>query len=386
MRFGMRQRKCRRSWWAVGLLLFCILGTTDVVRAEEVYLEKIWEELDFSEVEDMLEETGEEQISFTELVQDLIQEGVTGFDYAKLFDWVKGIFLSEMKENRELLVEVILLAVGFSILQNFLGAFQKAYVAEICYILVYCILAVLLLKSFLGFREITTQALEQSIDFMQALIPAYCIVMVFAAGTGTSLGFYQTAFAVIYLIQWLFLKILMPAIHCYVLLELCDHFAEKQRFENLTGLLKTAIHWGLKLSAMSVLGINVVQNLISPAKDRIVNGTVSRAAAMIPGVGNAVNGVSTLLLGSGILIKNCVGTAALVLLLFLGMVPMIKLLCMSFFYKLAAAVAEPLTDRRITGCLKGMAEGGVLYLKLLGYSLVLFFLTIALTTAASSYI
>jgi stage III sporulation protein AE len=382
----MRQRKCRRSWWAVGLLLFCILGTTDVVRAEEVYLEKIWEELDFSEVEDMLEETGEEQISFTELVQDLIQEGVTGFDYAKLFDWVKGIFLSEMKENRELLVEVILLAVGFSILQNFLGAFQKAYVAEICYILVYCILAVLLLKSFLGFREITTQALEQSIDFMQALIPAYCIVMVFAAGTGTSLGFYQTAFAVIYLIQWLFLKILMPAIHCYVLLELCDHFAEKQRFENLTGLLKTAIHWGLKLSAMSVLGINVVQNLISPAKDRIVNGTVSRAAAMIPGVGNAVNGVSTLLLGSGILIKNCVGTAALVLLLFLGMVPMIKLLCMSFFYKLAAAVAEPLTDRRITGCLKGMAEGGVLYLKLLGYSLVLFFLTIALTTAASSYI
>jgi stage III sporulation protein AE len=59
---------------------------------------------------------------------------------------------------------------------------------------------------------------------------------------------------------------------------------------------------------------------------------------------------------------------------------------MSFFYKLAAAVAEPLTDRRITGCLKGMAEGGVLYLKLLGYSLVLFFLTIALTTAASSYI
>jgi stage III sporulation protein AE len=367
----------------VAVLLAFVLGTPNVVCAEEVYLETIWEELDFSEVEDILTDEGA-QVSFTELVQELLQNGVTGFDYSRLFDWIKGIFLSEIEENRKLIVEVILLAIGFSVLQNFLGAFQRAYAAEVCYMLIYCILAALLLQSFLGFREITTQALEKSIDFMQALLPAYCIVMVFAVGTGTSLGFYQTAFAVIYLVQWLFLKILMPAIHCYVLLKLCDHFTEKQRFENLTGLLKNAIQWGMNLAVMSVLGINVVQNLIAPAKDRLVSGTASRAAAMIPGIGNVVNGVSELFVGSGILIKNCVGTAALVLLLLLGAAPLLKLLCMSFFYKLAAAVAEPLTDRRMSGCLKGMAEGGTLYLKLLGCSLVLFFLTIALTTAVSS--
>ena len=49
---------------------------------------------------------------------------------------------------------------------------------------------------------------------------------------------------------------------------------------------------------------------------------------------------------------------------------------------LAAAVAEPVADKRIVGCIKSMAQGGVLYLKLVCYGIVLFFATIALQTAA----
>ena len=41
-------------------------------------------------------------------------------------------------------------------------------------------------------------------------------------------------------------------------------------------------------------------------------------------------------------------------------------------YKLAAAVTEPVSDKRISGCLKGLANGGMLYVKLLGYSVLLF--------------
>ena len=83
--------------------------------------------------------------------------------------------------------------------------------------------------------------------------------------------------------------------------------------------------------------------------------------AMIPGIGNAVNGVSELLLGSGIMIKNCVGAAALIVLVILVSVPMAQAGCIVFFYKVAAAVVEPVADKRIAGCLKGMAQGGMLY-------------------------
>lgn len=107
---------------------------------------------------------------------------------------------------------------------------------------------------------------------------------------------------------------------------------------------------------------------------------------MIPGLGNAVDSVTELLLGAGIVMKSCVGTAGLVVLVLISLVPLLKALCLTFFYKLAAAVTEPVSDKRISGCLKGLANGGMLYVKLLGYSVLLFFVTIALTAAASGFI
>ena len=107
--------------------------------------------------------------------------------------------------------------------------------------------------------------------------------------------------------------------------------------------------------------------------------------AMIPGIGHTVNGVSELLLGSGIMIRNCVGAAGLIVLIILVAVPMVQAGCMVLFYKIAAAVVEPVADKRIAGCLKGMAQGGMLYLKLMGYCVMLIFLTIALTVASSGF-
>lgn len=353
----------------------------------EDYLESWREELDFSEVDELLEtemfQNEREPIRFSTVVDALLTDGLKEFDYMLVVDWIKDALLYELDANHRILVEVVVLVVAFSVLKNFSGAFKQAYIAEISFFLIYSILAVLLLESFKNYGDIAAEALNQSVDFMKALVPTFCISMVFSAGAGTSASFYQLAFLVIYLIQWLFLKVLMPLIHGYVLLVLFNHFFEDEKFENLTELLKGVINWGLKSAGVLVVGMNVVQGLIAPAKDRLMSGTAQKAASMIPGVGNVMSGIGELLLGSGILIKNCVGVAALVILIALGMLPMLKILSLSFLYKLAAVAVEPVADKRIAGCLKGMAEGGVLYLKLVSYCLALLLVTIALTTASS---
>ena len=111
-------------------------------------------------------------------------------------------------------------------------------------------------------------------------------------------------------------------------------------------LIGGLIQWIIRLAGIIVLGLNVVQGIVAPAKDRLLYGTAGRAMAMIPGIGNAVNGVSELLLGSGIMIKNCVGAAALIVLVILVSVPMAQAGCIVFFYKVGAAVVEPVADRR----------------------------------------
>lgn len=355
--------------------------------SEESYLAGLMGELDFTELDELIDTElfpeQQEKISFSDVVEELLADGVEDFDASVVKEWIFDALFYELDAGRTLLVEVVLLAVGFSMLKNFSGAFKQAYISEICFLLVYGILAVLLLQSFCIFEDIASEALSNSVDFMKALVPTFCISMVFSTGPESSAGFYQLAFLIIYLVQWLFIKLLIPMIQVYVVLELFNHFFEDEKFQNLTELVLGAVNWGMKSAGVLVLGLNVVQSMISPAKDRLMSGTVSRAAAFIPGVGNVINGVGELILGAGILIKNCVGVAALLFLLVIGLAPVLKILGMSVIYKLAAAVVEPVADKRIAGCMRGMAQGGMLYLKMVVYCLALFFVTVALTTAAS---
>ncbi|MBP3487834.1 MAG: stage III sporulation protein AE [Roseburia sp.] len=355
----------------------------------EGYLDRFMGELDFTELDELIDTelfpAQQEKIRFSDVVEKLLTDGADGFDASIVKEWIFDALFYEMDAGKTLMVEAVLLAVGFSLLKNFSGAFKQAYISEICFLLVYGILAVLLLQSFAIFEEIAAEAISGSVDFMKALIPTFCVSMVFSSGPESSAGFYQLAFLVIYLVQWLFLKVLIPLIQIYVVLELFNHFFEDEKFQNLTELVYGAVNWGMKSAGVLVLGLNAVQSMLSPAKDRLTSGAVSQAAAFVPGVGNLLNGVGELILGAGILIKNCVGVAALLFLLVIGLAPVLKILGMSVIYKLAAAVSEPVADKRIAGCMRGMAQGGMLYLKLVIYCLALFFVTIALTTAASGF-
>lgn len=98
-------------------------------------------------------------------------------------------------ENRKILVEVVLLAVCFSVLKNFAGAFASSYVSDLCFILVFCVLAVLMLQSFLTFREIVCGVLEKSVDFFQIFIPTFSIGNAFFGGRKHCIGLLSDGFS-----------------------------------------------------------------------------------------------------------------------------------------------------------------------------------------------
>ncbi|MGN0353025.1 MAG: stage III sporulation protein AE [Roseburia sp.] len=375
------------------LWFLLVIGKTECVYAKEEE-NSFWEEvqnmqkeIDYSELDSFLEETeSREKINFSEIVEAFLEEGGTSIDYDLLLQWGKDILFYEVNQNRQILLEVLILVFAFSMLSHFAGIWEKPYFTEISFVLFYCILAVLLLKSLVVMNDIVAETLEKSINFIRAFIPTYCFTMVFSSNISSSVGFYQLSFFLIYLIQYLFQNFLVVFIHIYVLMELLSHFFEEERFEGMAELLCQFIQWCFKLTWGIVLGLNVVQNLIAPVKDKLTGGTVSKAVSVIPGIGNALNGITEMVLGSGILLKNCVGAAGVFVLTTFCLAPVVQIGCMAIFYQLAGALVQPVADKRIYGCLKGVAKGGMLYLKTIGASVLLFILTIALTTAATSFL
>lgn len=340
--------------------------------------------LDMQELDDYLGENEEtEEISFGGLIRELINGDGRPL-LSRLAEGMSQALFAEWRENKALLLMIVALAAGFTLLKNFSTIFRNSYISEMCFLLVYIELMVLLMKSFLIMNELLSETLRRVVEFMKMLIPVFAMSMVFSNGTGSAAGFYEMTFFIIYLVQWGLLYLLAPMVQIYVVMQFLNYILEGEKFTRMCELLEDGIRFCLKFIVTLVMGINLVQGLIYPAIDRLKTGTWAKAVGMIPGIGNSANAIGEMLIGTGMVIKNSVGVAAMLVLVVLTAIPLVKLYAMSFLYKLSAAVLEPVTDKRIAGSINGVFKGSVLAGKLMLTSLFLFFITIAMITASTS--
>lgn len=366
------------------LIILCftaLWGDSTTVYGQEA--ESLIEELDFSDIGDFLKSTKEtENLSFGELVESLI----SGEDlpYEKIGDWIKDTLLEGFRENRTLFLEIIVLSLAFSILKNFAKSFSNTYITEVSFLVVYCFFMTLLLKSFFALNSMVVTTVENMLEFMKLFLPTYCLAISFTLNINSSGVVYSIIFGAIYLVEWMLRYLLMPFIQIYVLVEFLNHLTEEERFKRLAELIYEGVKMILKVSASFILGINIIQGMVAPAIDMLSGNSIAKTVQMLPGIGNVMSGMGQIFISSGIVIKNCVGAAALVVLVVLCAVPFLKMSVMALLYRLLSAVLEPVADKRIAGGMSGIAGGAVLYLKVISTCMMLFFLTIALCSASTN--
>ena len=79
-------------------------------------------------------------------------------------------------------------------------------------------------------------------------------------------------------------------------------------------LLKNIISWVLKTALGLIIGMQLTRNLVAPALDSLRRTVIGKTASALPGVGNAIDAVTEMVIGSAALIRNCVGAVAVVIL------------------------------------------------------------------------
>ena len=344
------------------------------------------EQIGIEEIDDFMEDTeGVSEISFTELVNSLIK-GEGTYQVKDMGEWLKNALCAEFRENKALLIQILIIGIAFGVLKNFTGLFENSYISELCFVMVYCVLVILLMKSFLIMDNLAKETLKTTVEFMQTLVPVYCMSMIFSNGATTAAGFYEVTFLIISLVQWIILYVLVPLVQVMILFVFLNEVVEGEKFSKMTELLEDGIRFVLKFVTGTVVGLNVVQGLIQPAADRVKGSMFAKTASAIPGIGNSVQAVSEIIVGAGTLIKNSVGVAAMIIVLGITLLPVLKMGVLAFFYKFSAAVIEPVADKRISGTLNGVCRGSVLLAKIMLTSMLLFLITIAMVAASSSFV
>ena len=88
------------------------------------------------------------------------------------------------------------------------------------------------------------------------------------------------------------------------------------------------------------------------------------------------------ILAGALLVKNCLGAMAVVVLLLAGAGPVIHYGLLSLSYRFLGAVAQPVSDKRIVGCLGTMGEGCALLLRIMLTAEILCVLTFIILMAS----
>ncbi len=341
-------------------------------------------EFDFEEIENSLSGMFPQQkISFEEVLSELITGNWSGLGKTFLGYLSDRIFY-EFRYNRENLVYMLMVALTAAVFTNFSSAFQNRQVSEISFYVLYMLLITLCLTAFRVAAQGLEENLDALVDFMRVLCPSYFLAVAFASGSVTSLFFYNVILVLIYVVELVLVRFLLPVINVYIMIQVLGNLTGEDFLSEFAQLLQKLVSWILKSLLAGVVGINVVQGLLAPVIDSLRKSALTRTAESLPWIGNAVGGAAEIVLGTAVLIKNGIGMAGAVIAVLICAVPVIQMLILAFLYKLAAALVQPVSDKRITGCISSVSEGYELLLKVVFTAGVLFLLTIAIVAASTT--
>jgi len=367
-----------KKWLILSVLIGILLYSGEVLAAEGI------DEYDYTEIQQYLDETlADSDIRFQDMLSSLLT-GNFSEAFSQIGQMAKSALLSEVKTNQTVLHQVLMIGLFGALLTQIASALSKNGVGEAGFYVTYLLLMALLLVAFQTSVSIGSQVIGRLLNFMSVVIPVFFAAVAFAGGSMSALAFYELILLIISVVQWLFLNILLPMIDVYVTLLLVNSLSKEDYLSRLAELLKSILNWLLKTLLGVVVGLNLVQGLVLPMVDSVKSATVRKAISAIPWIGKGGDAVASVLLGSGALIKNGIGMAALVFLVLLCLVPLIKLSIISVLYQGSAAAIQPVSDPRIVACISSVYEGTKLVLKLVLYTLILFVVSVAIICAASN--
>ncbi len=339
--------------------------------------QELLEDMQLDEIQQMVDQMlGEDTFSLVQAVQNLMSGG-EALNKEKVLEMVWQIFFSQFARQKRLVAQALILVLLAALFTNFSQIFDRGQVGEMGFYIVYLLLFTLLLNGFYSLSRQLEERIAGLLELMKGLAPAYYLAVAASSGVTSAAMFYQMVLMLVTVAQWAILAFILPCTGLYVLLEMVNGLSKEAVLSKLADLFRTLVEWAMKTMMGVVVGMQVIRGLVAPVIDNLRRTALGKTASAIPGVGNALNAVTEIVLASAVLVRNCLGVAFVLILLVWGVSPLIQYGICAFLYRLAAALAQPISDKRLVGCLGIMGEGCGLLLKILFTTELLCLITIA---------
>ena len=320
-------------------------------------------------------------------VKDYVKTGEGNISYKKIISGVISFLFKEVKTVLSLSISIIVIAIICSLIKNLQSAFSNEGISNIAFFACYAILIILLSKSFIVSIGIATDIIKELADFMSALLPVL-VIMLGAVG-----GFTQVAtmdpiiMGATLIIPRIYINLILPLILISFVLDFTNNISTDYKIGNLCKLIKQSTIWIQGIILTAFIGILTVRGISSSTIDAVTLKTAKYAIDnFIPIVGKAFSDAIASVAGYALIIKNAVSSIGLLIIILLMIYPVVKLILISFVYKLTAAVIEPISDKRIVSSIESAGNSLILLMSCVLSISLMFFVLLSIMASAGKFV
>jgi stage III sporulation protein AE len=387
-RFGGLEVFRKKNITMLLVIFFMFFAKLSVLGAEldqedlqDSYYESFYDEVEMNQLSKELSGINdrygvENDISFDELYS-LLLEGKVDETVGQAVEYLYTGLSQELLDNRLLLIKLMVLVVIGAIFNNYSSILKFSFVGEQGFFITYLMIAVLLMQSFTLVYDMAEETVYYIKDLMTCMLPAFYMSLVLCSGLTTSQMVNSMFLTMLTVVEKILLNVVLPGIRIYFLIVVLNQINQKDRFSKLASLIKQGLQLILKAVVTGIIGLNMMKSILLPVYENAKYNVLQKGLSVVPG-GSSLSGLSTILVGAGVLIKNSVGLAAVVVLLVLASVPLLKIFIFYVIYKVILALIQPISDNRILAGIQGAADSAGVLFRATATSLVLSVLSIAI--------
>lgn len=372
------------------LIVFIFLSPSKAYAGDEnenvnssVYNEQA-NSIDTQEIEDYINKLNNENSNYLPPLDyknfiNIFSSGKTDFGFNDILMGIVRFFFNDILLNTQLLGELIILTVLCAILQNLQNAFENATVSNLAYYACYLILIMIVVRSFTIAIGVGRDTINSMIDFMIALLPVLLTLLASVGGFASVSVFDPIIMIVIQVVSTIIRDFILPMAFLVAILSIVNNLSDTFKVSKLASLLRQVCVWVLGLTLTVFIGIITIRGATSQTLDQVAVKTAKYAVDnFIPIIGKCLSDAVGTIAGYSLILKDAISTIGLIVLVITCIFPLLKIISMMFIYKIAGALIEPISDKRIVSCLTDVGNSMLLIFASVMCVAVMFFIMVTI--------
>lgn len=287
-----------------------------------------------------------------ELFNKTAQQMVSGefsLHPVRLISLLLETVIKELKAESHYLLTIIIIAVTASVTNVLSNSFGEKTSGEAAFFASFALMSALALKCFSIALQYTAGVTTMMCDFITKLTPIVILALAACGKVASAAAFEPILSGAVYVVSVFVEKALTPLVVFGAMLSVSSNISDSVRLSGFSKMVNAVSKWLMAAIITLFTGVNAIYGMNAPALDALSAKAAKFAiGSLVPVVGGFLADSLETVVGGARVMKNAAGSAGIVALVAICLVPVLKIGIILFMLKASAAICEPITDKRIS--------------------------------------